>query len=316
MQPPPGTAQRFSTSSLPEDKRVALWEDHNETELIDLRCRTLGGASLEASMVNLQLDHLHLARVQGNPHVVERTAELVRHRPSDAIAVYLTLVGEAFFYHEDAVRTVRPGELLICDTDRPFMRGFSQGLEELAVKVPRETFHELTGLSTLTTPLVMDFAGGSVEARTLAQVVGRAVRPTGALPVEEGTVLQLLSQLLTGNPSDVSSVHLATAKAFIEQHLADQNLTAFRVADGIGISERHLSRVFSASGSSVPQHTLTRRLERARALLVSQPGLTVAEVAARNGFRSATYFSHAFRDRYGERATDTRRRARMSAPSA
>lgn len=307
-----GTAQRFSTASLPEDKRVELWEGHNESELINLRCRTLNGSALEASMVNLQLDHIHLARVTGNAHVVERTAELVRHRPSDAVAVYLTLVGEAFFYHEDAVRMVRPGQLLLCDTDRPFMRGFSQGLEELAVKVPRETFRELTGLSTLETPVVMDFARGSVEARTLAQVVGRAVRATDALPVEEGTVLQLLAQLVTRTPSDVAAVHLATAKALIEEHLGDQNLNALRVADGIGISERHLSRVFSASGSSLPHYVLSRRLDRAHAMIASHPELGIAELAARNGFGSATYFSHAFRDRFGERATDTRRRARMS----
>ncbi|UDY23404.1 helix-turn-helix domain-containing protein [Nocardioides sp. Kera G14] len=304
------SAHVFTTRSLPEDKRVELWEDHNLHELITLRCRTLGGGALEASMVNLHLDHLHLARVEGNAHVIERTPELVRAQPSDAIAVYLTLMGEAFFYHEDAVRTVRPGQLLICDVDRPFMRGFSQGLEELAIKVPRETFRDLTGRATVDTPQVMDFSQGSSEARTLARLVGRAVRPEDARPVEEHVVLQLMADLLTGRPGDTGTVHLVTARAFIDEHAHDPGLTAARVADAIGISERHLSRVFAASGSSVPQYILSRRLERAHALLAAEPCLTVAEVAARAGFGSATYFSHAFRDRYGERATDVRRQAR------
>jgi AraC-like DNA-binding protein len=306
------TAQRFSTTELPAEERVALWEDHNESELIDLRCRTLGGAPLEACMVNLDLSRISLARVQGNPHVVERTAELVRHRPSDSIAVYLTLVGEAFFYHDDAVRTVRPGQLLVCDADRPFMRGFSQGLEELAVKVPRDTFRDLTGLATLSNPVVMDFANGPLEARTLARLVGRAVRTENAHPVEEETVLQLMAQVVGGKPGNVATVHLVTAKAFIEERLNDPNLTAARVAEGVGISERHLSRVFSSSGCSLPQYVLMRRLERARMLLERTPDLSVAELAARSGFGSATYFSHAFRDRFGERATDVRRRTRLA----
>ena len=74
-------AHVFSTRALPEDKRVELWEDHNLHELITLRCRTLGGGALEATMVNLQLGELHLARVEGNPHVIERTPELVRAQP-------------------------------------------------------------------------------------------------------------------------------------------------------------------------------------------------------------------------------------------
>jgi AraC-like DNA-binding protein len=310
-----GPAQQFSTDALPEERRVALWEDHNVSELFDLRCRTLRGATLDASMVSVQLERVQLARVRGNPHVVERTADMVRRRPSDAVAVYLTLVGEAQFYHEDAMRTVRPGQLLVCDTDRPFLRGFSQGLEELVVTVPRETFRDLTGLPTLTDPLVMDFVPGPVAARTLARLVGRAVRARQAHPVEEETLLRLMSGLVTGRPDDVALVHLATARAFADEWLADPGLTAARIAEAVGISERHLSRIFSASGASVPQHILGRRLDRARELLLAEPGLTVAELAARVGLGSQAYLSHAFRDRFGERVTDVRRRARLRRPA-
>ena len=47
-------------------------------------------------------------------------------------------------------------------------------------------------------------------------------------------------------------------------------------------------------------------------------GRTVAEVAARCGFTSATYFSHAFREHFGLRAGDVRamRRGLSAAPGA
>ncbi|MEX0428544.1 helix-turn-helix domain-containing protein [Nocardioides sp. DS6] len=307
-------AHRFSTAALPEEQRVERWEQHNFSELFDLRCRTLG-AALDASMVDVALDRVRLARVAGTPHVVERTAELVRHRPADALVAYLTLAGEAFFHHEDAVRTLRPGQLLVCDTDRPFLRGFSRGLEELVVKVPRQAFRDLTGLDALRTPVVAEFGPreGRLEARTLARLVGGAVRPREARPVEEHTVLQLLGRVLTpGAPADLGAVHLATAQAFICEHLGDPGLTASRVAEAVGLSERHLSRVFAASGTSVPQYVLVQRLDRARTMLLDHPEIGVAEVAARSGFGSASYFSRAFRDRFGRRASDVRREARAA----
>ena len=88
----------FSTAGLPEPRRVELWEDHNAAALIGLRCRTLTATGLEATEINLQLPRIHLARVRGNSHVVERDQALVRRRPAGSIALFFSLAGEAFFY--------------------------------------------------------------------------------------------------------------------------------------------------------------------------------------------------------------------------
>lgn len=297
----------FSTAGLPAAQRVALWEDHNRSALIGLRCRMLGETPFDGTELNLQLDRMHLARVRGNAHVVERPAEVIRTSPSDSIAVYLAVLGEAFFYHEDGVLTLRPGQALICDADRPFMRGFSRGLEELAIKVPRATFRELTGLDELRAPLVRDYARGDATARTLARLVDRALRPDGGEPVDERTALHLIAGMTGRAPADPGTVHLANARVFVEDHLTDPGLNAARVAAGIGISERHLSRAFAAAGSSLPQYVLARRLERARGLLLADPRPTIAEVAGRCGFGSVRYFSQTFRAHFGFRAADLRR---------
>ena len=73
---------RFSTVGLPEDQRIALWEDHNAQALIAVRCRSLQDATLEATEINVALPRLQLARVLGNPHIVERTGQTVRQTPS------------------------------------------------------------------------------------------------------------------------------------------------------------------------------------------------------------------------------------------
>ncbi|MFE1521567.1 helix-turn-helix domain-containing protein [[Kitasatospora] papulosa] len=299
---------RFSTIGLPESDRVARWEQHNAEALIGLRCRSLHETALDATEINLQLPRVHLARVVSSPHVVERSLSDIRRVPSDAMACYLTLAGEAFFYHDYGVRLLRPGQLLICNAERPFMRGFSQGLEELAVKIPHGVWRQLGGPVSLPQPLLLD--DGAVLTRTFANLAARALRPQPAPDVSEDILLDLLLSAATGGAPSLSAVHLSVAKTYIEEHLTDTGLSAARVARGVGISERHLSRVFASDDTSVPRHLLHRRLEHAHALLRTGEVATVAEAAARSGFASAAHFSHRFKERYGLRAGDLLREAR------
>lgn len=308
----PAVPVAFSTVGLPEGRRVELWESHNAAALIGLRCRTLTAAPLTATEINVQLPRVHLARVRGTSHVVERDQELIRRRPAGSVALYFSLAGEAFFYHDDGVRTVQPGEMLMCDADRPFLRGFSHGLEELVLKIPRLVFAEVTGIAALSQPRVTTFGpDGNAVARALARRVGAVARTENPEPVDEEALLDLVAALAGPRRHGVSATYRAAAQAYIDLHLGDPGLSAAWVAAAVGISARHLSRVFAEAGSSVPRYILGRRLEAARRLLERPAAVpaTVAEVARRCGFASVSHFSTAFSTRFGERATDVRRQA-------
>jgi AraC-like DNA-binding protein len=303
----------FSTAGLPDARRVELWESHNAAALIGLTCHTTGQPALVATELNLQLGQIHLARVAGSPHVVERTARVVRRAPADAVAVYLTVRGTAWFEQRDGTRSLRPGHLLICDADQPFARGFARGLEELAIKVPRAVFAEYSGREALGAPVISDFACGTDPyARALARLVGRAARPERSVPADERAILELVAVLAARRAVSPALAHRAAARAFIEERLTDPGLSAGQVAAAIGVSERHLSRVFAADGTSIPRHVLGRRLQLAHAMLAdpATAGAAVEDVAGRCGFTSAAYFSHAFRQHFGERAAELGRRAR------
>jgi AraC-like DNA-binding protein len=309
----PGAPVWFSTRGLPEARRIELWESHNAASLIGLRCRMLGPSSLEATEVNLQLEHLHLAYVEGNPHVVERSAEVIRSSPTDSVALYFTLVGEAFFYHEDGVSTVRPGQMLMCDVDRPFMRGFSHGLEELAVKIPKAVLLEIGG-AVPATPVVIDFSRSrdtNAYAHTLANTVASSVGPRAGGRANEDAILDLVAALIDRGPDRMASTHYAAAEAYIRKWLRDPNLSAVRIAGGIGVSERHLSRVFAEMGTSVPRYVQRRRVELSHRML-QLPAFaaeTVEAIAARCGFRSAGQFSRVYREHIGMTPSEIRRQA-------
>jgi AraC-like DNA-binding protein len=289
----------FSTFGLPDERRVELWERHNASALIGLNVRA--SAPLRATEVNARLPQIQIARVTGSAHAVERTTSMIARAPSDSIAVYLSVRGDSWFTQDGGTWTLRPGEVLICETDRPFERGFVHGLTELVVKVPRET---------LALPGPASVAAGNRYAAALARAATRATRTSRPVQADEPTVLELVTVLALGPRAARPAAHRAAGRSFIEEHLTDPNLTADLVAAAIGISERQLSRVFAADGTSVPRYILSRRLELAYAVLSAGRG-TVADAAARCGFVSTAYFSHAFRARFGRRAGEVLRAAKF-----
>jgi AraC-like DNA-binding protein len=312
MQPAALAPKAFSTVGLPAARRVELWETHNATALIGLDVEA--SEPLVATELNVRLPHVDLARVSGSAHVVRRTEQVIDRSPADALAVYMTLRGDAWFECPDGAYALHPGSILIFDTDRPFARGFGRGLEELVVKVDRVALPEVPRLGK---PVIASFRDGGPNdqyARRLARSTGQATRTTDPLAADENTVLDLITVLAAGRAAAPATAHRAAARSYIDEHLTDPSLGAEQVAAAIGISERQLSRVFAADGVSVPQHILSRRLHLAYSMLFSataaEKAETVTDIAARCGFTSITYFSHAFRQHFGHRASDVRDRLR------
>ncbi|MEU5974035.1 helix-turn-helix domain-containing protein [Streptomyces sp. NPDC047315] len=97
--------------------------------------------------------------------------------------------------------------------------------------------------------------------------------------------------------------------AFIERHLHEPGLTPPVIAAAHHISVRALHLLFRDQPETVAATIRRRRLERTRAEL-TDPRVrhrTIADVAARWGYRSAADFSRAFRAAYGTTPSEVRR---------
>lgn len=298
------TSTIFATGDLDGADRIRMWEDHNARSLIALRCRTIASPRFDATEFNTDIDDIGIARVLGTPHVVERSRDVISRHPCEAVACYLAIKGAASFRHSGDTTTLRPGQLLVCDADRPFVRGFSRGLEELVIRIPRQVFTHDVSSRSLRSEVVCDLRTEDVRGRTLARLVGGALRPQSTEPLGRDLLLAMLGSILGGPCRDVSAVHFATASTVIHERLADPDLDVSTIATAIGLSPRHLSRVFASAGVSVPQYVLAHRLERAHTVLSGGTDRSIARVAAECGFRSVSHFSRTFREHYGMRASD------------
>ncbi|MEV5904908.1 helix-turn-helix transcriptional regulator [Streptomyces sp. NPDC052127] len=103
-----------------------------------------------------------------------------------------------------------------------------------------------------------------------------------------------------GTPGAHSPV-LMRVLEYVELHLTDPDLSPEVIAGAHHISVRYLHKLFKDEGTTVGRWILRRRLEECRRDLMryGRGGRTIAAVAARWGFLSATHFSRVFRSAYG-----------------
>lgn len=308
---------RFSTKGLRDPDRIELWEQHNARALVALEAETLNGAVLEATELNLRLGAMQFAQVSANAHVVRRDERQIGQTPQESIAFYFTIFGESFFYTEDGVHLQHPGGLLVCDTSRPFMRGFAKGLEEFVLTVPKPLFEQLSENPAPLRPVTMHFARNA-DANAFAGELARLVRtllrgPAAERESAQWRTAELIRQIFSPDARRTSTRHRSAALAYIDRHLTDRRLTLGAIAAHVGISERHLSRIFSETDSGVARIILDRRLDLARRLLSSPGAPAVGEIAQHCGFSSHAHFTRVFRERFEE--TPTRLRARANEAS-
>lgn len=315
MSPP--IVSSVSTRSVDPADRIGFWEEHNRRALVGLSCSSYSQQGLLATQRNVEMGGLRLADIAGNEHVIERTPRTCRSLPKDSVFVSLLTAGQAVFFHEGGCLTLQAGDLVLYDTRSPYLFGFPSPMRQLLVDIPRELFAARCASGEVVAPMLFGRASATEGAlvSALGAVLGGWAAGHGCDDAvsTEATVLDLV-RTLAGPAVDGHSVppaalsQLAVAKDYVERHLADPGLSAGRVAEAIGVSARHLSRVFLPTGMGPARHILERRLARACADLADPRlrHLTIAEVAHRWGFASQAHFTRIFRSRFGRTPGESR----------
>ena len=105
----------------------------------------------------------------------------------------------------------------------------------------------------------------------------------------------------------VSQPKLIEAVQLIEANI-EEPLSADDLARHVGVSRRHLERLFKKHLQTVPsKYYLELRLEKARQML-RRSDKPVLQVGLACGFSSASYFSTAYRNHYGLTPREERKR--------
>jgi AraC-like DNA-binding protein len=300
-----------STEVVDARDRLAFWEHYNAEALVGLTCSTYADEGLVARQLNLALGGFRVADIEANAHVIERAPTLVRARPKDATFVTLLLEGQAFFYDANGCTTLGPGDVIVYETDRPYLFGFGSPMRQVLIDVPHDLFRERCGPSPERALAVAGNGPGpaGVTARALrAMLLGLVDDPVVAPDAARDHLLDLLQTMTTGQGTPNGTARLLAAKAHIAERLGDLRLSPDSVARAVGVTARHLNRAFASEGTTVAQYIQARRLDAARVDLTasSMADYRIADIACRWGFASQAHFARLFRARFGCTPSDVR----------
>ncbi|MCF7220769.1 helix-turn-helix domain-containing protein [Marilutibacter chinensis] len=182
--------------------------------------------------------------------------------------------------------------------------------ETFNLKIPTHLLKQR--VASLPTAHAAELDGSNPRAELLGHHLRHAYRVAehlgaGEASLLEGQICDLVALMLRGAPGtccddrSLVAAHKRRVLDFIAANHAMEGLTAEGIARSCGISERYLHKLFHDSGQPVMERLKELRLQKAKAMLVNPAlsSLPVSEVAYRNGFRSLSSFSRAFRVRFG-----------------
>jgi len=223
--------------------------------------------------------------------------------------------GSAFVNRNNQCKLFSRGDVVLYDTNAPYMHGFPEGMHHVIFDLPGEEFRlRFPGWDLADTLRISGSTGSGVAItnfirRTYSDVRARKyLAPDPKLVDEVWTALELTRDLYVGG-KHLTSYQLGIlqrVKTYVGRYLADPELNTEQVADNIGMSSRQLNRILALNDLTVKKLIMDERLSRVRRLIEADgmDHASVGELAYQFGFSSPSQLSRAFRKHYGVGPTE------------
>lgn len=301
----------LSTRQAADGDKLDFWLSEVDRLLVRVECDRRPEERLEASLDWQDFGLLRMATIRANQHAVTRSGHSLSRDGRDSIFACLMLQGEGFSHQGVECARHGPGDVVLYDTARPYGHGFPADMAMAVLDIPRPLFQEQVGVWNERGLVRIERTAGmdALAAHRLLRG-GEAARRHLASQLLEW--LHSLWSARLGLPASRSTLcSLWRAKAYIERHLAEDDLDCERISRAVGVSARQLARIFEQEGESVTRHLWGRRLERCRVDLADPAlrHLSVSELAFRWGFNHIAHFCRSYKRRYGETPSHTRAEA-------
>ncbi|MGF6889151.1 AraC-like DNA-binding protein [Nocardia sp. GAS34] len=255
---------------------------------------------------------------QSGDKIVARSRSYARKGPEDIFWIMLPQQGE-FVVEKDGERTqISVGRAVLLRPDETW-RMYMPGSISYGLRIPRADIEQRLNSTGISRPVLNMQTG---LGRIVQAMVDETHDQRSALTVSEFNAVfdrigELLSMMSSGDMGPQRPHLTETAEAvrqFVRQNIgADLRLSA--VARALSWSPRQLRLALHQAGTTYREVRQDESLRVARDMLeeLGTHDTSIAEIAARCGF-TTTWFSTAFKARYGETPREFRRR-RLYEPS-
>jgi AraC-like DNA-binding protein len=312
----PGGARRPSTA---DDIRFEAWRLGLHESLVAMETRRLTAGRFDGSIDTAAVGAVRISHVTADAQEAHRTPRLIARSDPPVHKMTVQLEGSCIVVQDGREAVLRPGDLAVFDCRIPYTLVFPDRFSSWVCQFPsgamgvhgrelsRLAAQRISGSTGTVRVLTALIAGLHAEHRVLVPTV--AERLSHSLLDMIMTVVS--EQAAIAPPPPTRGRRLADVVRYIDEHLADPDLTLRHVAASQHISVRYAQLLFQEEGTSLTRWIREQRLDRCRRDLLD-PRLAdrpISAVAARWGLVDSSQFSKMFRAAYGESPRDVRGRA-------
>jgi AraC-like DNA-binding protein len=321
----------LDTSTLPaRDRADAIRDAVAQTFVhVELTFATDSGPAAAVGAIT-DFGQLTIFSVRSNHSSAERTPQLARDDLRPSIIFGLQLAGESLVAQGDRQAVVRPGELVIYDSTRPYVLTFPDGIRQHFFRIPldrlalpHDAIRRVSALTLSPGHPVTDVA--ATYFRRLASRPDLFTVPGGAEALSAPSI-ELMRAVITTHldAAELGKDALKTTLPlrileYARARLHDPHLGAAQVAAAHHISERHLYNILGASGITLADWIRKQRLERCRNDIAASAfdATPIASIARGWGFTDPSSFTRMFKNAYGMSPRELRHQAnsRRSEPT-
>ncbi|MFJ4900701.1 helix-turn-helix domain-containing protein [Streptomyces sp. NPDC088727] len=318
----------MNTLSLPAADRFGWWCDTVGRGAAPTRISSDHSADFVGRVQMLSAGPLEATSMSFPALESERTPGLIRRSDPETYELTLIVGGAMGVTQARREAALSAGDFVMWSSSRPYTgrgrsgpdRGQSQGI---VLRMPRKglPFPEARVDEVLATRMPGSEGIGAILAHHLRALFREAPRLGEPESTRIGAATMHLAYALLAQQIDAreypapearGAVLLACIDAFIEENLADPQLSPHSIAARHHVSVRTVHQVFRQRDESVSATIRRRRLERCRSDLADSRlrHLPVHAIAARNGLGDPAGFSRGFRRAYGLSPAEYRRTLR------
>jgi AraC-like DNA-binding protein len=283
--------------------------------LVPLRVTAPAGRPFRARLTAAVAGPLVAARIRGTAHVVSRQARSITSSDPGLLKVTFHRRGMAMVAQDGRENRVKPGDLVVVDTARPYHLAVDDLCDVVVIGVPRSFLGVQGDLISRRSATPLE-AGSGTRAVVAATMSGLGDHIDG-LPGPAGRHLgDALTSLLiaaftetAAERADVASDLTERIIAYALANLADPTLSVASVARHHGISTSRLHQLFRRRGHTFAAWVRHERLRRIQRDLLD-PDLaqqTAAAIATRWGIADPRHLGRALKAEFGHTAAELRR---------
>lgn len=299
----------FSTDLVPVSDRLEAWRWNAKQICGDCRFQFPKQNSFHGSIEARRVAGLELTLFSSSPVSFRKFPIASMNSEGRACIVITQLAGVRRYCQDGKVAILKRGDTTLIDSGRSWSSDCAGDCARLYLRVPYFLMEGRLGLKPI--PIARRISGTSGLGTILFGLSTSLFRQAEEMSSEEGAAavaayFKILSACLGDwkqNPLDTKRTDVVwnLIASYIEARLPDTDLGPAKIASAMGISVRHVHRVFSSKGCTVADWIRERRLRQCHNDL-SDPRLmqrSITEIAFFWGFNDSAHFSRSFKQQYG-----------------